>query len=145
MLGWLARVVARLIEGRPDTDKALGRAGERASARFLKRAGYRVLGRNARVAVGEADLVCLAPDRNTIVIVEVKTRRRGAGRSVLSETVPPEASVHQAKRRKLASVARSLARANGWADRPVRIDVIGVEWPDDGAAPVLRHHVNAVR
>jgi len=139
--GWLARLLNR----RPDTDAALGRAGERASARFLRHSGYRVLDRNVRVEVGEADLVCLAPDRRTIVIVEVKTRRRGTGRSVLGETVPPEASVHQAKRRKLTAVARALARANGWTDRPVRIDVIGIDWPDDGSKPTLRHHVNAVR
>ena len=144
MLGWLARVVGRVVHRLPDTDKALGRAGERASARFLRREGYRILDRNVRVAVGEADLVCLAPDRNTIVIVEVKTRRRGTGRSILGETVPPEASVHQTKRRKLAAVARALARANGWAQRPIRIDVIGVEWPDDGAKPTLRHHIDAV-
>lgn len=141
MPGWLTRLLNR----RPETDSALGRAGERASARFLKRAGYRVLDRNVRVEVGEADLVCLAPDRRTIVIVEVKTRRRGTGRSVLGETVPPEASVHQAKRRKLTSVARTLVKANGWTDRPVRIDVIGIEWPDDGSRPTLRHHIAAVR
>ena len=138
-------LLSRLFGRRPDTDQALGRAGERASARFLHRAGYRVLDRNVRIDVGEADLVCLAPDQETIVIVEVKTRRRGTGRSVMGETVPPEASVHQAKRRKLLSVARSLARSNGWQHRTIRIDVIGIEWPDDGSKPTLRHHINAVR
>jgi putative endonuclease len=128
-----------------DGDAALGRAGERASARFLRKSGYRILDRNVRLETGEADIVCLAPDRETIVIVEVKTRRRGAGRSKLGETVPPEASVHQAKRRKLVAVARALATANGWRDRRVRIDVIGVEWPSDGAKPTLRHHQGAVR
>jgi Holliday junction resolvase-like predicted endonuclease len=103
-----------------------------------------VLGRNVRVRVGEADLVCLAPDRSTIVVVEVKTRRRGAERSVLGELMPPEASVHQHKRGKLIAVARSLARANHWEDRPVRIDVVAVEWPDRGGKPTLRHHTNAV-
>jgi putative endonuclease len=136
---------ARLLGRHPATDADLGRAGERTSAKFLQRAGYRILGRNIRIDVGEADLVCLAPDRRTIVIVEVKTRRRGTHKSVLGETVPPEASVHQQKRRKLGAVARSLARSNGWTDRPLRIDVIGVEWPDDGSKPLLRHHIDAVR
>jgi putative endonuclease len=139
----LGRLIGRL-RGSLDSDAALGRAGERASARFLRRAGYRVLDRNVRLDIGEADIVCLAPDRETIVIVEVKTRRRGAGRSILGETVPPEASVHQAKRRKLLAVARALASANGWKDRRVRIDVIGVEWPSDGSKPTLRHHEGAV-
>ena len=138
MFAWFARLT------RPATDKALGRAGERASARFLRRAGYTILDRNVRVAPGEADLVCLAPDRSTIVLVEVKTRRRGTNKSLMGETVPPEASIHQTKRRTLASVARVLATANGWTDRHVRIDVVAVEWPDDGRGPTLRHHIGAV-
>jgi putative endonuclease len=116
----------------------------RAAARLLRRAGYRVLGRNLRLRVGEADLVCLAPDRSTLVVVEVKTRLRGSGRSLLGETVAPEASVHQHKRRKLMAVARGLVRANGWEGRTVRIDVVAVEWPAAGGRPVTRHHVGAV-
>jgi Holliday junction resolvase-like predicted endonuclease len=74
----------------------------------------------------------------------VKTRRRGTGRSIQGETIAPEASVHQHKRRKLMTVARSLVRANGWEGRQIRIDVVAVEWPADGRKPELRHHVNAV-
>ena len=137
----------RLAVGRmrvPRTDRALGAAGERRAARLLKRGGYSIVDRNVRLPIGEADLVCLAPDRATIVVVEVKTRRRGAGLSVLGETVPPEASVHSKKRRKLRSIARVLARVNGWEGRPLRIDVVAVEWPEDGSRPVMRHHVGAV-
>jgi putative endonuclease len=128
----------------PTDDKSLGRAGERAAARFLRRSRYRVIGRNVRMAVGEADLVCIAPDRRTIVVVEVKTRLRGSNRSVLGEIVPPEASVHVAKRRKLRSVARAILAANGWRDRPCRIDVVAVEWPAAGGRPTLRHSPGAV-
>ena len=129
-----------------EAERALGRAGERAAARLLKRSGYRVLGRNVRVRIGEADLVCLAPDRRTIVIVEVKTRRMSA---TGAPTPPPEVNVHARKRAKLVAVTRYLAKANGWHDRPVRIDVVAVEWPARGARgtsrrPVLRHHVGAV-
>lgn len=141
MRGWLARVLAAL---RPRTTRGLGRAGERRAARLLRGLGYRILGRNVRLKVGEADLVCLDPDRKTVVVVEVKTRLRGAELSIKGEGVAPEASVHQAKRRKLLAVTRSLVRANGWDGRPVRIDVVAVEWPHEGGKPVLRHHVNAV-
>jgi putative endonuclease len=141
--GLLARLgVPRGID--PSDDRALGRAGERAAARFLRRAGFRVIGRNVRMAVGEADLVCIDPDRRTIVVVEVKTRLRGSNRSVLGEVVPPEASVHSAKRRKLQSVARAIIAANSWRDRPCRIDVVAVEWPADGGKPVVRHTPGAV-
>lgn len=125
-----------------EAERLLGRAGERAAARLLRRAGYRILGRNVRVRIGEADIVCVAPDRRTIVVVEVKTRRTAAA-SPGTTWLPPEASVHRRKRAKLISVTRYLARANGWTSRPLRIDVIGVEWPPRGR-PVLRHHIGAV-
>jgi putative endonuclease len=143
MLAPLARIL-RAPAAAPADDKALGRAGERAAARFLKRAGYRVIGRNVRMAVGEADLLCIAPDRATVVVVEVKTRLRGSGRSLLGEIVPPEASVHSAKRRKLHAVARAIVAANGWRDRPCRIDVVAVEWPAEGGRPTIRHSPRAV-
>jgi putative endonuclease len=131
--------LSRLLQHRPE-GKDLGRAGERAAARLLKKKGYKVLGRNVRVRVGEADLVCVAPDRRTIVLVEVKTRLRGSGRSLLGEVVAPERSVGVDKRRKLRSVLGVLSRANGWGDRPKRIDVVAVEWPAAGGKPELRHH-----
>lgn len=140
----MRRLFGRFLGRTPATTKALGRAGERRAARLLKRSGYRMIGRNVRVAAGEADLVCLDPDGRTVVIVEVKTRLRGTGRSLLGETIAPEASVHQHKRRKLLAVTRNLVRANGWEERPVRIDVVAVEWPAAGGSPTLRHHKNAV-
>ena len=134
----LGRLLARFR--RAPQGKALGARGERAAARLLKRKGYRVLGRNVRVRIGEADIVCEAPDRRTIVLVEVKTRLRGSGRSVLGEIVAPEMSVHQKKRRKLRAILGVLARANGWGGRPLRVDVVAVEWPAAGGKPELRHH-----
>ena len=138
----LGRVFSKLggRAGKVSETVELGKKGERLAAKHLRRVGYRILGKNVKVRIGEADIVCCAPDRKTIVIVEVKTRLRGSGRSIQGETIAPETSVHQTKRRKLASIARLLAKANGWTDRPVRIDVIAVEWPIGGGKPTLRHH-----
>jgi putative endonuclease len=126
-------------DGRP-----LGRAGERQAARFLKRSGYRILGRNVRTRVGEADLVCEAPDGSTIVIVEVKTRARAEGQPHASAAIDPEASVTAHKRRNLRAIAHTLRRANKWSDRPCRIDVIAVEWTSHDRRPRIRHLVDAV-
>lgn len=125
MLGWL-------LGGEND----LGRRGERAAARHLRRHGYRVLGRNVRLASGEIDLVALAPDRRTIVVVEVKTRMADA-------SIPAEESVTVAKRRKLLDLTERLIARNGWADRPVRIDVVAVTWAG-GGRPSIRHFEDAV-
>ncbi|GIW74780.1 MAG: hypothetical protein KatS3mg103_1302 [Phycisphaerales bacterium] len=43
-----------------------------------------------------------------------------------SRTIGPEASVTQAKRRRLVRILEHLVRANGWHDRPRRIDVVAV-------------------
>lgn len=124
----------------------IGPAGERLAARHMRRQGCRVLGRNLRVPMGEADLLCLGSDRRTIVLVEVKTRRVGADEAgiVCAPYAPPELSITAEKRRKLSTILRHLARANGWLDRPLRIDVVAIEW-SDAAEPLLRHHPGAVR
>lgn len=117
----------------------LGPAGERAAARYLRRRGYRVLARNLHTVAGEADLVCEAPDRRTIVLVEVKSRRRIEGQPQRSAEMAPEASVTAAKRRKLTAIARTLARLNRWEDRPMRIDVVAVERRESRPRWSVRH------
>lgn len=141
MLALLARWWSGLRGRRSGGHLELGRRGEDAAARLLQAKGYRLLGRNVRTRAGEADLVCLDPDGRTIVIVEVKTRQAAPARSAPR----PEASVHRRKQRRLRSVARLLSRANGWTDRPVRIDVVAVDWPRDGGKPTVRHLARAVR
>ncbi len=91
------------------------------------------------VGVGEADIVCLAPDKKTIVIVEVKTRRVRDGAAGFG----PEVAVGGAKSRKLVQVAHAAMKQNGWQDRAVRIDVVAVMYPERGRASV-RHHESAV-
>ncbi len=156
---WLGRSGPSPVQGERDP---LGPAGERVAVKHLKKHGYRVLGVNVRTRVGEADIVAEAPDRRTIVVVEVKSRRVRAdpfapnvGPSappppsdppVLPARPlrpPPEASVHRTKQKKLVAILRHLGRANRWRNRPLRIDVIAVEFKDDGTHE-LRHHAGAV-
>jgi putative endonuclease len=126
--------------------RELGRMGEEAAEGLLRSLGYSVLGRNVRVPMGEADIVCRDVDRETIVIVEVKTRLRRANAPVKSNEVLPEASITAHKRRKLLSIARHLTRANKWRPSSVRIDVVAVEYQaEESKGPVMRHHIGAVR
>ncbi|MEQ8845878.1 MAG: YraN family protein [Phycisphaerales bacterium] len=118
----------------------LGPLGERVAARFLRRRGYRVLGRNLVTNFGEADLLCEHP-RAGIVLVEVKARR-------FSANAPrPEASVTLRKRQRLLRILEHLVRANGWEHRPRRVDVIAVEFYPRRflrAKASVRHFENAV-
>ncbi|HMN42407.1 MAG TPA: YraN family protein [Phycisphaerales bacterium] len=147
--GWMGRL-GDLLRGRAtDGRDPLGPEGERVAARHLRGLGYRVIGSNLRVPMGEADVLAIGPDGETVVLVEVKSRRvdpegdrrrRARGEFVAP---PPEASITARKREKLALILRHLARANGWTARPLRIDAVAVEWPP-GGEPVVRHHENAV-
>jgi putative endonuclease len=145
-----ARAIASKLRrvGPGDADyRELGRMGEREAKRLLKAGGYTILGCNLQVPMGEADLLCRSPDRKTVVLVEVKTRLRRQGAPEKSNQILPEASITAHKRRKLVSIARHLARANGWQSC-MRIDVVAVEFDADasaGAGPTVRHHMNAVR
>lgn len=129
---------------RPRNPKALGRSGERFAASWLRKQGYRIAGRNVKgagSAAGEADIVAIGPDRHTIVIVEVKTRERRHDAGV--SAFPPEVALNMHKRKTLRSLARELARANGWGDRPVQIDGLAIEFVTrEGRVVerVVRHH-----
>ncbi len=123
----------------------LGIEGESLAAAYLSERGYRILARNARVRGGEADLLAIDPDGQTIVLVEVKSRRMST-KGHASVAPPPESSVHAVKRRKLRRILQRLIAANRWHDRPARIDVVAVEFlaSADHIAPIVRHTIDAV-
>ena len=119
-------------------DRSLGARGERDARAYLRRRRYRILERNLRTDHGELDIIALAPDRCTVVVVEVKARRVGA-----ADAPPPEASVTAQKRAKLLELTERLLNRRAWNDRPVRIDVIAVSY-GERAKPSVRHFKNAV-
>ncbi len=129
-------VVDRHGSGRGAPHLQVGRRGERIAASMLRKEKYRVLGRNVRTSGGEADLVMLAPDRRTIVLVEVKSRVGG--------TIDPQRAINRDKQARLVRTLGALRRARSWEDRPGRIDVVTVWWTREGETPDIRHYVNAV-
>lgn len=135
-------MLGRLIESlrkrsRPDH----WRLGERAAERHLRSLGYAPLGRNLRANIGEIDLLFEAPDRRTVVIVEVKARTVQPG----SADRLPERAITSAKARKLASLARSFARRSDLRGRPLRIDVVAVDFNPGSHQPAdIRHYPGAI-
>jgi len=111
-----------------------GRHGETLAARFLRRGGYRILERNLRIGRDEADIVALDPDRETIVVVEVKTRR--------GRYLAPELNVDRRKRRHLTRLALRLQERARYAERPFRFDVITIVMASEGS-PDIEHYENA--
>ena len=110
-----------------------GAWGEQVAADYLDERGYRILGRNVRFGSRcELDLVARSPAPETLVFVEVKTRRtEDFGR--------PISAVDRAKRRALGRAAvRYLRRAKAKPAR-IRFDVVEVVGAPGGPPPVVRH------
>jgi len=94
-----------------------GRCGEDIAGQYLKKQGYKILECNYRCRYGEIDLI--ARDGETIVFVEVKSRRSAA----FGE---PEASVGLAKQKKISTVALCYLEEKHLHDRPARFDVVSI-------------------
>ncbi len=102
-----------------NADLALGRRGEDLAHRYLRRQGYTIVARNYRLASGEAEADLIAWDCDTLVIVEVKTRRS-------DEFGPPDRAVGPEKLAHLRRVARSYARKSEIPWERVRLDLVTV-------------------
>ena len=105
-----------------DKDR-LGKAGERAAAKFLKRQGYRILHRNVKSTYGELDIVAL--EGGDLVFVEVKTRTD-------EEMGAPEEAITRSKRAHIIRSALAYVQSRKAEDMPMRFDVVGVEFDGKG-------------
>jgi len=116
-----------------ESRRRAARAGEDAAADHLEQRGFAVLARNLRVGRDEIDLLVLAPDRSTVVVVEVKCRLQGGSR--------PEDRVDARKRQRLSRAALRLSSRREFAGARFRFDVISVVEGPDGRE--LEHWPNA--
>ncbi len=99
-----------------------GTAAEALVLEFLLERDYTKLDQNFVRRFGELDLVVLAPDRQTIVFVEVRYRCRTDFGTAIE-------SVDALKRRKLGLTALAWLQKHKACDNAVRFDVVGVK-PD---------------
>jgi putative endonuclease len=96
----------------------LGRRGERAAEKYLRRNGYRIVARNFRAVGAEIDLVAM--DGETLVFIEVKTRRsRIAG--------APEEAVDERKQTRMRRAAEVFARRYRADEIEMRFDIAAVD------------------
>lgn len=106
----------------------IGRQGEEMAAQYLTSKGYRILDRNWQNK-GRKELDIVAQQGDTIVFVEVKTRKTS------SLTTPIDA-VDGRKQHRLVLAADSYLRTHN-IDSPSRFDVIGIENYD--TTPKITH------
>ncbi len=109
----------------PGDRRRLGRWGEQAALKFLRRAGYRIIARNFSCFLGEIDIV--ARKGEVVSFVEVKTRRS-------TRFGLPEEGVTERKKEKLAELAWVFLKKYKLDEVPCSFAVVSVlvkreRWP----------------
>ncbi len=99
------------------TPYELGKSGEAAAVNFLTRQKYRIVTTGFRLFRGEIDII--AYDKQTLVFVEVKTRRN-------CQFGMPEESVNPRKQRQLRKIAQGYLSLNNIKNTECRFDVLSL-------------------
>jgi putative endonuclease len=103
----------------------IGKQAEQLACHHLEQQGLRLLTTNYRSRYGEIDLIMR--DRDTIVFVEVRSRKQG-------NLVDSLASIDRHKQRKLIRTAQFYLLVNPTlAKQPARFDVIAITQQTDVA------------
>ena len=105
---------------RTKTTKEIGKKGERIAARFLRRAGYRIIAKNRHFGKNELDLI--AKNKQYIVFVEVKTRTANSLEEFFSR---PSDAVDREKRQRTVRASIAYLKENYTKLCP-RFDVVEV-------------------
>jgi putative endonuclease len=109
---------------------AFGMWGEAKARSFLFQKGYKILAAHYRLKIGEIDII--AQDGETIVFVEVKTRRN-------DDYGTPAEAVNFRKQRKIKMTALGYLQRLSLQDKPVRFDVIEVYGTGEEQSSI--HHI----
>jgi len=112
-------------------DLALGRRGEDLAHRYLRKHGFTIVARNYRLAAGDGEADLIAWERETLVFVEVKSRRT-------DEHGPPERAIDERKRAHLRRIAREYTRKTETPWERVRFDLVTVVFSDPPRIELLR-------
>lgn len=114
--------------GKPDPRRSIGVYGEAIAVEFMLEKGYVILDRNWRCRTGELDIV--ARMGNTIIIIEVRTRRAGGRFGTAVESVDFR---KQLQVRSTAEVYLSMNKLHG---SQIRFDVIAITLTQIESEPV---------
>jgi putative endonuclease len=117
MIGWLYRAADALRRRRLHENH--GRLGEDLAHRYLRGHGCTVVARNYRTLSGSGEIDLVVWQGETLVFVEVKTRRTG-------EFGEPDRAVDAEKEGRLRIAARDYARRSGVDWAKTRFDLLSI-------------------
>jgi len=99
-----------------------GRIGEDLACEYLKKHGFKIIERNFRIRGGEIDIVAL--DGNTLVFIEVKTRKS-------TEFGTPFEAITPWKIKSLIKTAQYYKIKHPRLPEALRIDAVGIILSND--------------
>lgn len=113
----------------------VGKLGEKAAQKFLKKRGYRIREIGFRCHHGEIDIIAQRKDH--LIFVEVRTKSS-------LDFGTPEESLTQAKKRRLIASALTYTSTHQNLPSLWRIDVIAIELDDKGRIKRIELIENAI-
>ena len=119
------------------TTSEIGKTGETLASKYLKKQGYRVIGRNIHMSHNEIDIV--AKNKTFIVFVEVKTRSTDENMDMPFGT--PASAVNRDKQRRTVEAAREYLRKNNHKSLQPRFDVIEIFLHKDTHKLIRINHI----
>jgi len=120
-----------------NTRQSLGRWGEALAADYLRSLGYSILEQNVHTPYGEIDLIARLEQPQTLVFVEVKTRRS-------PQFGLPEDAVNLRKQTHLLSAINHYLQQHPELQGDPRVDVIAIQLYHADQPPVITHFENAI-
>lgn len=114
-------------------NKKSGDEGEDLAAGILTEKNYEIIERNYRYGHGEIDIIAI--DGDTLVFVEVKTRKN-------LEYGMPEYAVTKTKQKQIRKIAESYLYEKNITDTDCRMDVVAILIQKD-KKPYINHLINA--
>lgn len=100
-----------------------GIEAEKQAADYLEKKGYEIIERNWTFLKAEIDIIARDPEKDELVIVEVKARKK-------DPLVLPELAVNKKKRKMLITAADEYIVSNE-IDMDCRFDIISIEKSKD--------------
>jgi putative endonuclease len=113
----------------------VGKLGEKAAQKFLKKRGYRIRETGFRCRHGEIDII--AQKRDYLVFVEVRTKSN-------LDFGTPEESITQVKKERLIASALTYTTSHDNLPPLWRIDFVAIELDDKGKIKRIDHIENAI-
>lgn len=122
------------------TTTQIGRYGEDAAAKYLRKKGYKILERNYRAGRNEIDII--AENKEYKIFVEVKTRSESLSAEI--DFGIPSDAVDDGKQRRTVTAAEAYLYKNegdGEYDKMIRFDIIEVYLKRSALTqtPIIQH------